>query len=138
MKINHKTPSKIADPLRFWRNQHARESKIIAVLETDWPGSRELCRNTLDYVTQRVPDPARQRQAVENSLSAALRAYRLTLHRHADSDRERLKAFLDTLMWGLESKLPASLVAGHELTQRLIAANLRNILDNPFEESDAA
>ena len=56
MKIHHKTPSKIADPLRFWRNQHARESKIIAVLETDWPGTGELSRNTLAYVAQRIPD----------------------------------------------------------------------------------
>jgi len=138
MKINRKTPSKIADPLRFWRSQHARESKIIAVLETDWPGTRELCRNTLDYVAQRIPDPEQRRQAVENSLSAALHAYRLALHRHADSDRDRLKVFLDTLMRGLEKQWPTSLVAGHELTQRLIPGNLRNILDGPIEDRDAA
>ncbi len=60
------------------------------------------------------------------------------MYRHADSDWDRLKVFLDTLMRGLESQLPASLVADHELTQRLIPANLRKILDDPFEDRDAA
>ena len=138
MKIKHKPPLQSADPLRFWRNQHARDSKTIAVLETDWPGTRELCRNTLDYVTQRVPDPESQRQAVENSLSVALHAYRLALHRDADSDRDRLKVFLDTLMRGLEKQWPVTPMPAHELTQRLIPANLRNILDGPFEDRDAA
>lgn len=138
MNINHKTSSKTADRLRFWRSQHARESKIIAVLETDWPGTRELCRNTLDYVAQRIPDPERRHQAVENSLSAALHAYRLALHRHAGSDRDRLKEFLDTLMRRLVRQLPAAPVPGYELTDRLVPANLRNILDAPIEDRDAA
>jgi hypothetical protein len=138
MNINHKPTSKTTDPLWFWRNQHTRESKIIAALELDWPGTRELCRNTLDYLTQRIPDPELRRQAVESSLSAALHAYRGAMHRHADSDRARLKVFFDTLMRGLEKQLPASLVADHELTQRLMPANLRNILDDPFEDRDAA
>jgi hypothetical protein len=56
MKINHKTPSKTGDPLWFWRTRHARESKLIAVLETDRPGPRELCRNALDHLTQRIPN----------------------------------------------------------------------------------
>lgn len=138
MTIHHKTSSKTADPLRFWRSQHARESKIIAVLETDWPGTRELCRNTLDYVAQRVSDPEHRRQAVESSLSAALHAYRGAMNRHADSDRDRLKVFLNTLMQGLEKQWPATQVPTHELTDRLVPVNLRNILDDPFEVRDAA
>jgi hypothetical protein len=138
MKIHHKPPLKSADPLRFWRSQHARESKIIAVLETDWPGTRKLCRNTLDYVTQRIPDSEPRRRAIENSLSAALHAYRDAMYRRAGSDRERLKIFLDTLMRSLEKQLPASPEAGHGLTQRLIPTNLRNILDGPIEDRDAA
>ena len=138
MKIHHKTPSKIADPLRFWRNQHARESKIIAVLETDWPGTRDLCRNTLDYVTQRIPDSEQRMQAIENSLSAALHAYRGAINCHAGSDRDRLQVFLDTLMRGLEKQLSAAPVPGYELTDRLVPANLRNILGGPVEDRDAA
>jgi hypothetical protein len=138
MKINHKPTSKTADPLRFWRTRHARESKIIAVLATDWPGTRELCRNTLDYVAQRIPDPERRHQAVENSLSAALHAYRGAMNCNAGSDRERLKVFLDTLMRGLERQLPAAPVPGYEQTDRLVPANLRNILDGPIEDRDAA
>jgi hypothetical protein len=138
MKINHRPTSKTGDPLRFWRKQHARESKIIAVLETDWPGTRELCRNTLDYLTQRISDPEQRRQAIENSLSAALHAYRGAMHRQADSDRNRLKVFLNTLMQSLEKQWPATQVPAHELMDRLMPANLRNILDDPFEDRDAA
>jgi hypothetical protein len=138
MNINHKTSSKTTDPLWFWRNQHTRESKIIAALETDWPGTRELCRNTLAYVAQWIPDSEQRMQAIENSLSAALHAYRLAMHRHADSDRERLQVFLDTLMRGLAKQLPVAPVPGYELTDRLVPANLRNILDGPIEDRDAA
>jgi hypothetical protein len=138
MNINHKPALKSADPLWVWRTQHARESKIIAVLETDWPGTRELCRNTLVYVVQRIPDSEPRRQAIENSLSAALHAYRVAINCHGGSDRERLHVFLDTLMRGLEKQLPASLAVSHELTQRLIPANLRNILDGPIKDRDAA
>ncbi|QSA98111.1 hypothetical protein [Methylococcus sp. EFPC2] len=138
MKINHKPTSKTADPLWLWRSQHARESKIIAVLETDWPGTRELCRNTLDYVAQRVPDPERRHQAVENSLSAALHAYRGAINCHAGSDRDRLQVFLDTLMRGLEKQLPAAPAASDELMPWLVPASLRDILVRPVEDRDAA
>lgn len=138
MKINNKPTSKTADPLWVWRSQHARESKLIAVLETDWPGTRELCRNTLDYVTQRILDSEHRMQAIENSLSAALHAYRGAMNCYAGSDRERLKVFLDTLMRGLEKQWPATQMPVRELTDRLIPANLRNILDGPIEDRDAA
>lgn len=138
MKINRKPPSKTADPLWFWRNQHTRESKIIAVLETDWPGTRELCRNTLDYVAQRIPDPEQRRQAIENSLSAALSAYRGAINCHAGSDRERLQVFVDTLIRGLEEQLPTAPAAAYELTDRLVPASLRNILGGRVEDRDAA
>jgi hypothetical protein len=71
-------------------------------------------------------------------LSVALHAYRGAINCHAGSDRERLQVFVDTLMWSLEKQWPATQVPAHELTDRLMPANLRNILDGPIEDRDAA
>jgi len=45
------------DALEAWRSRHVRESRILAVLEIDWPGTQAVCRNAIDYVAQHVKDP---------------------------------------------------------------------------------
>ena len=64
------------DPLKQWRSRHTRESKTITVLETDWPGTLEVCRNAVDYIHQHLADEAFRDTAIEASLTAALDAYR--------------------------------------------------------------
>ena len=123
------------DPLKPWRSRHTRESKTITVLETDWPGTLEVCRNAVGYIVRNVPHEKFLEQAIEASLTAALDAYRSSVERENESDRVRLRVFVETLVMGLKSQFPAEYSnsakdSEHELIQRLVPANLREALND--------
>jgi hypothetical protein len=123
------------DPLKDWRSRHTRESKTITVLETDWPGTLEVCRNAVDYIHQNLTDNELREQAIEASLTAALDAYRSSVERENEPDRVRLWIFVETLVAGLISQFPAQYVNSakdceHEWVQQLVQANLREALND--------
>ncbi len=123
------------DPLKHWRSRHTRESKTITVLETDWPGTLEVCRNAVDYIHQNLADGELREQAIAASLTAALDAYRSSVERENESDRGRLRVFVETLVAGLISQFPTESaksvkVSKIELMQRLVPANLREALND--------
>lgn len=125
-----------SDPLKHWRSRHTRESKTITVLETDWPGTLEVCRNAVDYIARNVSDLDNRDTAIEASLTAALDAYRSSVERENESDRVRLRVFVETLVKGLMSQFPAKSAnsandSESELIQRLVPANLREALNYP-------
>jgi hypothetical protein len=122
------------DPLKDWRIRHTRESKTITVLETDWPGTLEVCRNAFDYIHQNLADEELWDTAIEASLTVALDAYRSSVERENESDCGRLRKFVETLVAGLISQFPAKYAnsakdSEHELMQRLVPANLREALN---------
>ena len=129
------------DPLKHWRSRHTRESKTITVLETDWTGTLEVCRNAVDYINQNLADEELREQAIEASLTAALDAYRSSVERENISDRGRLWVFVETLVAGLKSQFPAEYSNSAkdsecELVQRLVPENLREALNGlPISES---
>ena len=126
------------DPLKDWRSRHTRESKTITVLETDWPGTLEVCRNAVDYIHQNLADEEFRDTAIEASLTAALVAYRSSVDRENESDRVRLRIFVETLVAGLISQFPAESAEDgeSELLKRLVQANLREALDyQPLSET---
>ena len=121
------------DPLKHWRSRHTRESKTITVLETDWPGTLEVCRNAVDYIHQNLADGELREQAIEASLTSALDAYRSSVERENESDRGQLRIFVETLVMGLKSQFPATFAnsakdSERELIQRIVPANLREAL----------
>ena len=123
------------DPLKDWRSRHTRESKTITVLETDWPGTLEVCRNAVDYIYQNLADGELREQAIAASLTAALDAYRSSVERENESDRGRLLIFVETLVAGLKSQFPAKFAnsakdSEHEWVQQLVPANLREALND--------
>ncbi|MFZ4703514.1 MAG: hypothetical protein ACOYMG_26020 [Candidatus Methylumidiphilus sp.] len=129
------------DPLKDWRSRHTRESKTITVLETDWPGTLEVCRNAVDYIARNVTDLDNRDTAIQASLTAALDAYRSSVERVNISDRGRLLVFVETLIAGLISQFPAKYAnsakdSEHEWVQRLVPANLREALsDLPLSDT---
>ena len=126
------------DPLKQWRSRHTRESKTITVLETDWPGTLEVCRNAVDYIHQHLADEAFRDTAIEASLTAALNDYRSSVDRENKSDRGRLRIFIETLVSGLKSQFHTESAEDgeNELVQRLVPANLREALDDqPLSET---
>ena len=126
------------DPLKDWRNRHTRESKIITVLETDWSGTLEVCRNAVEYIHQNLADEEFRETAIEASLTAALDAYRSSVDRENKSDRGRLRIFIETLILGLKSQFPTESAEDgeSELVQRLVPANLREALtDLPLSDT---
>jgi hypothetical protein len=129
-----------SDPLQSWRSRHARERKILAVLEIDWPGTQDVCRNAIDYVLQQVPEAENRDRVVEGCLSVALNAYRVALHDLTVSDRGRLGSFLNTLMFELRSRVPADHPREPELTRRLVPSHLQRTLgeEGMNEGRDAA
>ena len=105
------------------------------MLETDWPGTLEVCRNAVDYIRQSLAEEELREQAIEASLTAALDAYRSSVERENESDRGRLRKFVETLVMGLKSQFPAksahsAIDSEHELIQRLVPANLREALSD--------
>jgi len=123
------------DPLKDWRSRHTRESKTINVLETDWPGTLDVCRNAVDYIVRNVSHEELRDTAIEASLTVALDAYRSSVERENESDRGRLRKFVETLVMGLKSQFPAksahsAIDSEHELIQRLVPANLREALSD--------
>jgi len=123
------------DPLKHWRSRHTRESKTITVLETDWPGTLEVCRNAVDYIHQNLADGELREQAIAASLTVALDAYRSSVERENESDRGRLRIFVETLVAGLIRQFPAKYAnsakdSERELIQRLVPANLREALND--------
>ena len=129
------------DPLKDWRSRHTRESKTITVLETDWPGTLEVCRNAVDYIHQNLADVELREQAIAASLTVALDAYRSSVERENEPDRVRLRVFVETLVAGLISQIPAKFAnsakdSERELTHRLVPANLREALtDLPLSDT---
>ena len=129
------------DPLKDWRSRHTHESKTITVLETDWPGTLEVCRNAVDYIVRNIPDEELREEAIEACLTVALDAYRSSVERENESDRSRLRIFVETLIAGLKSQFPAEYSnfakdSEHELVKRLVPANLREALsDLPLSDT---
>ena len=119
-----------SDPIKDWRSRHTRESKTITVLETDWPGTLEVCRNAVDYIARNVTDLDKRETAIAASLTVALDAYRSSVERENEPDRGRLRIFVETLVAGLKRKLPAKSAEDgeSELLHRLVPANLREAL----------
>lgn len=107
-----------SDPLQTWRSYHARESKIMAMLEIDWPGTQDVCRNAIDYVMQRMPEAENRDRVIERCLSVALDAYRAALHESAVPDRNRLETFFGALQFELRTRIPADHPMGSELIRR--------------------
>ena len=120
------------DPLKHWRSRHTRESKTITVLETDWLGTLEVCRNAVDYIRQNLAAEELWEQAIEASLTAALDAYRFSVERENISDRGRLRIFVETLVAGLRNQIhpESAFDSERELIQRLVPANLREALND--------
>jgi hypothetical protein len=129
-----------SDPLQAWRSRHARERKLMAVLEIDWPGTQDVCRNAIDYVLQQVPEAETRDRVVEHCLSAALNAYRVALHDRTVSDRGRLGSFLNTLRFELRTRVPADHPREPELIRRLVPSHLQRALgdEGTNEDRDAA
>lgn len=129
-----------SDPLQAWRSRHARERKIMAVLEIDWPGTQDVCRNAIHYVMQQVPETENRDRVVECCLSIALNAYRVALHDRTVSDRGRLGSFLNTLMFELRTRVSIDHLMEPELTKRLVPAHLQRTLgdEGTNEGRDAA
>ncbi len=123
-----------SDPLKDWRSRHTRESKTITVLETDWPGTLEVCRNAVDYIHQNLADEELREQAIADSLTAALDAYRSSVERENEPDRVRLRIFVATLVVGLRKQLHPESAADseHELVQQLVPANLLEALTDLY------
>jgi len=124
-----------SDPLKDWRSRHTRDSKTITVLETDWPGTLEVCRNAVDYIHQNLSDGELREQAIEDSLTSALDAYRSSVERENESDRVRLRIFVEMLVAGLISQFPAEYANSakdneYELVKRLVPENLREALND--------
>jgi hypothetical protein len=129
-----------SDPLQSWRSRHARERKILAMLEIDWPGTQDVCQNAIDYILQQVRETEHRDQVVEHCLSAALNAYRVALHDLTVSDRGRLGSFLNTLMFELRTRVSIDHPREPELTKRLVPAPLQRTLgdEGTNEDRDAA
>ena len=126
------------DPLKDWRSRHTRESKTITVLETDWPGTLEVCRNAADYIHQNLADEESRDTAIEASLTAALDAYRSSVDRENESDQGRLRVFIEMLVAGLRNQIhsESATESKRELIQRLVPANLREALNyQPLSET---
>lgn len=129
--MNEDTKQNIAnpsDPLQSWRSRHARERKIMAVLEIDWPGTQDVCRNAIDYIMQQMPETENRDRVIECCLSAALNAYRVALHDRTVSDRGRLESFLGALMFELRTRVPADHPREPELIRRLVPSHLQRTL----------
>ncbi len=141
--MNEDTKKHVAnpsDPLQAWCSCHARERKIMAVLEIDWPGTQDVCRNAIDYILQTVPETENRDRVVEGCLSAALNAYRVALHGRTVSDRARLGSFLNTLMFELRTRVPADHPRETGLIRRLVPSHLQRTVgeEGMNEGRDAA
>jgi hypothetical protein len=141
--MNEDTKKHVAnrsDFLQYWRSRHARERKILAVLEIDWPGTQDVCRNAIDYVLQQVPEAENRDRVVERCLSAALNAYRVAVHDRTVSDRGRLGSFLGALLVELRTRVTVDHPIEPELIRRLVPAHLRKTLgdEGMNEGRDAA
>lgn len=129
--MNEDTKKNVANPsdaLQAWRSRHARERKILAVLEIDWPGTQDVCKNAIDYIMQTVLEAENRDRVIECCLSVALNVYRVALHDRTVSDRGRLGSFLGALMFELRTRVPAEHPREPELIRRLVPAHLHKTL----------
>ncbi|PZN86687.1 MAG: hypothetical protein DM484_00725 [Candidatus Methylumidiphilus alinenensis] len=98
----------------------------------------DVCQTAVDYIHQNLADEESREQAIEASLTAALDAYRSSVERENESDRVRLRIFVETLVSGLKSQFPTESAEDgeSEWVQRLVPANLREALGNqPLSET---
>jgi hypothetical protein len=91
------TASQPQDSLKTWKERHPSESKLMALLEIDWPGSQEICRRFIRQVTDSNPDKGMAESITDHCLSSALATYRGLLQDRSVPDRERLSRFIRTL-----------------------------------------
>ena len=123
-------------PLKGWCGQHPHERKILALLETDWPGTPEVSQKAMEYLRLHFADTDIDVQITARSLSQALRAYHDGLFKQSLADRSRLALFVDTLIQELSNEIPGETAMG--LRQQLLPERMLSVLDgNPKGQGQA-
>ena len=123
-------------PLNGWCGQHPHERKILALLETDWPGTQEVSQKAMEYLRLHFADTDIDVQITARSLSQALRAYHDGLFKQSLADRSRLALFVDTLIQELSNEIPGETAMG--LRQQLLPERMLSVLDgNPKGQGQA-
>jgi hypothetical protein len=122
--------------LKGWCGRHPHERKILALLETDWPGTQGVSQKAMEYLRLHFVDTDIDVQITAHSLSQALRAYHDGLFRQSLADRGRLALFVDTLIHELSHEIPRETATG--LRQQLLPERMLSVLDgNPMEQGQA-
>jgi len=139
--------------LKGWCGQHPHERKILALLETDWPGTQEVSQKAMEYlrlhrsggsngnagndiITHVGSATDFDAQITARSLSQALRAYHDGLFKQSLADRGRLALFVDTLFQELSNEIPGQTATG--LRQQLLPERMLSVLDgNPMGQGQA-
>jgi len=129
-------------PLKGWCGQHPHERKILALLETDWPGTQEVSQKAMEYLRLHGSGSSNggndiitnansvmdiDAQITARSLSQALRAYHDGLFKQSLADRGRLALFVDTLIQELSNEIPGQTARG--LRQQLLPERMLSVLD---------
>lgn len=96
-RISKSRTGKATNPLQTWKERHPSESKLMALLEIDWPGAQEICRRFIQQVTDSNPDKGMAESITDYCLSSALATYRGLLLDRSVPDQERLSRFIRTL-----------------------------------------
>lgn len=120
------------DPLPAWKQRHPQEGRLLALLETDWPGGQEIGRRFLRYSPASLSDPQPVDVPSEERLAAALQAYRTLLAEGKVRDRERLWGFLETLAG---RSLKQTRAEREALIVRWMPASLARALSLPDEDA---
>jgi hypothetical protein len=137
--------------LKGWCGQHPHERKILALLETDWPGTQEVSQKAMEYLKLHCSGSSNGGDDVltnagsvadfdvritAHSLSQALRAYHDGLFKQSLADRSRLALFVDTLLQELSNEIPGETATG--LRQQLLPERMLSVLDgNPKGQGQA-
>ena len=90
-------PDEVPDPLPAWKQRHPHERRLLALLETDWPGGEEIGRRFLRHSALSAADPEPLDVSNDDRLATALRYYRALVAEGRATDRERLWALLESL-----------------------------------------
>jgi len=140
--------------LKGWCGQHPHERKILALLETDWPGTQEVSQKAMEYLKLHCSGSSNggnniianadsvadfDVQITAHSLSQALQAYHDGLFKQSLADKGRLALFVDTLIQELSKEIPGQTAAG--LRQQLLPERMLSVLDGNIKgqgQTDAA
>jgi len=111
------------DLLQRWRSQHFREDKLLAMIELDWPGTRNCCSNLISHVRDKIEGTESQGVIVDHCLSTALKEYQNAIDTGAD-DPERLRVFINALLVEFGNLVHGGEQLSVELASKLIPGKL--------------